>query len=807
MSKTITQEIVHCNPCPPAPTHYVNYFTGQFLTAREFQDEHKFLIGKHRTHNHYLHGWGTVCGLKVVEHPQPNCQTRFVVIDPGLALDCCGHEIFVHEPIYVDVTTALAAQPATPATNLLISLCYAECATEYVPALLSQCGCSQDQCQPSRVRESYKVVVELVDKVPSGPPIDPGSVSLIWVNTINVANASRIALDEVKGRLYVMTSATPGQVMVYDTANFCQLPTIPVNGAGDAIAVAPAGDFLYILRHDPANNYFFDVIDVTDLTAPKTINALAMSAATANDRVAIAVSKSDGKVSVLDAAANSVTIWSTGIQASLVGQPAIDAAKFAIFTTGTQPVAIAVTSDGNWLFVAESAPADNSVQAAKVATLPTAAPDVVLLTFAEAPALLAISGDNSTLFVSTSANKLHGYTIQETPTAFPEIGGGIDLSATPPLQIASSPNGDWVYAFADGSLVPVHTAMLATDPTHAVGTPLPLMAGAQTLVITADGTRLFTVATGSLAQPCAGVTVVDVAEHPCTEIFWDALNGCPVCTDYECVPLAVIPKYKPGQAMTDDLIDNRIRPLVPSSETLYQAFLCALEGTNGKQGPAGKDGANGLNGAPGAPGADGVGLEKGLTRIIALSWTHGKPSPLLSIPDLPGTPNTGGAGIVIAFDNDVQVTGGQSPIDSHVFQVLMAEPQTDNLRGFLCRCPILGRIVPVDPTIAGPLVTGANIVTTANARGVAFIFDSKSGTPQQEILHGGPDLWVKLRGDFVLDTGANNNKIPRAIDAEFVRADLRAGLSNPGTGDHPIDSPYGVQGGLFESWFVSKGRG
>jgi hypothetical protein len=35
---------------------------------------------------------------------------------------------------------------------------------------------------------------------------------------------------------------------------------------------------------------------------------------------------------------------------------------------------------------------------------------------------------------------------------------------------------------------------------------------------------------------------------------------------------------------------------------------------------------------------------------------------------------------------------------------------------------------------------------------------------------------------------------PRAIDAEFVRAELP-------TGDRPKGSPFGIQGGLFESWF------
>jgi hypothetical protein len=53
------------------------------------------------------------------------------------------------------------------------------------------------------------------------------------------------------------------------------------------------------------------------------------------------------------------------------------------------------------------------------------------------------------------------------------------------------------------------------------------------------------------------------------------------------------------------------------------------------------------------------------------------------------------------------------------------------------------------------------------------------------------DLFVKLRGDFVLD------QRKRAIDAEFARAELS-------TGDRPSGSPLGIQGGTFESWFTLR---
>ena len=46
-----------------------------------------------RRHNLHLHGSGVVCGLKVVQHDKEQCRDRFVCVEPGTAIDCCGHEI------------------------------------------------------------------------------------------------------------------------------------------------------------------------------------------------------------------------------------------------------------------------------------------------------------------------------------------------------------------------------------------------------------------------------------------------------------------------------------------------------------------------------------------------------------------------------------------------------------------------------------------------------------------------------------------------------------------------------------------
>ena len=113
--------------------------------------------------------------------------------------------------------------------------------------------------------------------------------------------------------------------------------------------------------------------------------------------------------------------------------------------------------------------------------------------------------------------------------------------------------------------------------------------------------------------------------------------------------------------------------------------------------------------------------------------------------------------------------------------MLLPSPGDDQMSQ--CWCPIVsGKIVPVDPTIVGGVVTKA-IETGPNAFAVAFL--PKDPGRVKERRHG----WIKLRGDFVIDTK------DRAIDAEFVRAQFP-------TGDRPAGSAFGVQGGLFESWFT-----
>src|SRR5947209_3012117 len=99
-----------CPSCDIGPFTRNYYFTGKLLVERDFTDEQSYYVNKLRHHHQRLHGWGVVCGLKVVQHENQACQTRFVCVEPGTAIDCCGREIIVREREYIDLTALPAVK-------------------------------------------------------------------------------------------------------------------------------------------------------------------------------------------------------------------------------------------------------------------------------------------------------------------------------------------------------------------------------------------------------------------------------------------------------------------------------------------------------------------------------------------------------------------------------------------------------------------------------------------------------------------------------------------------------------------------
>lgn len=88
-----------CQELKPAKRN--NYFDGKLLSAGDLRDEQLYHRGGRKQHNRYLHGYGVVCGLRVM--PVNEVKARCVRVEPGVALDPWGREIVVTDPVKFEV--------------------------------------------------------------------------------------------------------------------------------------------------------------------------------------------------------------------------------------------------------------------------------------------------------------------------------------------------------------------------------------------------------------------------------------------------------------------------------------------------------------------------------------------------------------------------------------------------------------------------------------------------------------------------------------------------------------------------------
>lgn len=150
--------------CGSIATRRNRYFTGKYLSDRDFTDEQMYHISRRHLHNRLLHGYGVVCGLRVVRHPSDECRT-WAVVRAGVAIDCCGREIVLRQDTAIDLATSLPDQPppekqqaagdagAAEDRRLVLALRYAEHLVEYVPALYDEQTCDPNRREANRVSE------------------------------------------------------------------------------------------------------------------------------------------------------------------------------------------------------------------------------------------------------------------------------------------------------------------------------------------------------------------------------------------------------------------------------------------------------------------------------------------------------------------------------------------------------------------------------------------------------------------------------------------------------------------------------
>jgi hypothetical protein len=170
-----------CLPCEVPPLCRTGYYTGKLLTARDFSEEQRYHIDKLRLHHMFLHGWGTVCGLRV--KPHPHCPDLRIVVEAGLAIDHCGREVRLLEDVELHLPQPIkkppppdpcppdpgpeypAASPPAPEGHyeheppeeetLWVCLRYCEREEQFSPAPFDECACTGTVQKPNCVCESY----------------------------------------------------------------------------------------------------------------------------------------------------------------------------------------------------------------------------------------------------------------------------------------------------------------------------------------------------------------------------------------------------------------------------------------------------------------------------------------------------------------------------------------------------------------------------------------------------------------------------------------------------------------------------
>jgi hypothetical protein len=81
------------------------FFPGQLLSDEDLNRLQRYITGKNKLHNRYLHGYGVACGLEVVCDP---CKTTNVVVRTGYALSPCGDDIVLCGDQSVNVCDLIA---------------------------------------------------------------------------------------------------------------------------------------------------------------------------------------------------------------------------------------------------------------------------------------------------------------------------------------------------------------------------------------------------------------------------------------------------------------------------------------------------------------------------------------------------------------------------------------------------------------------------------------------------------------------------------------------------------------------------
>jgi hypothetical protein len=172
-----------CTCCQNICFERPNYFCGQLLNDTDLSAGQTYLREKLKLYHRTLDGWGVVCGLRLTcDH---DCCSSIRVGD-GYAIDDCGNDLVVCQPLQFDVIAALKAKgwlikeehdpckkedepPCKIKECYYVAICYCEEEVEFTTPFKTNCGPGAAACVPTRIKESVRL--EILDKLPKVPNV------------------------------------------------------------------------------------------------------------------------------------------------------------------------------------------------------------------------------------------------------------------------------------------------------------------------------------------------------------------------------------------------------------------------------------------------------------------------------------------------------------------------------------------------------------------------------------------------------------------------------------------------------------
>ena len=664
----MSNQTPNCIPCGLQTFRRNTYFNGKWLVERDFSDEQAYLVGKDRLHNSLLHGVGTVCGLKVVAHPNPECQDKFVYIEPGAALDCCGRELIVTQRLLVPVLELIdpADFDAEGDQDLFISLCYKESLEEKVPVILPDCDCAEENQAFNRVREGYELRLfgrPAGERLPVRPPL---RAKLDWLHTIVLDRQSprALAADDQLQQVYVAAQAVspdegeagePGELgarLYAFRADTHDLITAVDGGVNPTdLALTLLGDLIFLATDGlpaPPPEEGGDPLPLAPGIAvykESRIRYEAQSSAVIhlNEPARLVISPATGALFALQLDSGELITWSEADLRDWLALPdpplagPADFRSLALNTSFSQPdgpalrgaSVLSITLDGRYIFIVDVA--NNQVRVVEVATMTELTP----LNTAQAPVAVFTSRDSQYLYLLTADADhaiLTRYALDTSLGSLqlrPDGRGGTWL--TTPQDLAMAANERWAYVLQTSAEGQAQVQTIDVDAIAApgdsfaediLGTRENVSGLARSERLAVQGGRLYVAADDeSENQPARGlVAILNVEEAACDDLFTNVVKeACPACAEdpaEQCVILAHVPHYHLGQPIKDaedaeegdNAIDNFThRPLVPSTNNIVEVIRCMLE-TRMAEGLVGPRGPAGESGLPGAPGERGPGI-------------------------------------------------------------------------------------------------------------------------------------------------------------------------------------------------------